>query len=68
MSTRIRIADGEVEYYSRAKRDGSKVRVQGRDWRVIGIVTDMMGGAATTPLADTARGARPQWWVELTEA
>jgi hypothetical protein len=68
MSTRLRIADGEVEYYAKAKRDGGKVRVQGRDWRVLGITTDMMGGAATTSLADTARGARPQWWVELTEA
>jgi hypothetical protein len=68
MSTRLRIADGEVEYYSKAKRDGGKVRALGREWRVIGITTDMMGGAATKALSDPGRGAKPQWWVELTEA
>jgi hypothetical protein len=65
---RFRVADGEVEYYARAKRDGGKVRVQGREWRVLGVTVDMMGGAATKALSDTSKGARPQWWIELTEA
>jgi hypothetical protein len=65
---RFRVSDAEVEYYSRAKRDGGKVRVQGRDWRVLGVTVDMMGGAATKSLSDHSKGARPQWWIELTEA
>ena len=65
---RFRVSDDQVEYYARSKRDGSKVRLQGREWRVQGVTVDMMGGAATKTLADTTKGARPQWWIELVEA
>ena len=65
---RMRIADSEIEHYARAKRDHTKLRVQGRDWYVLGVTVDMMGGAATRALNDPGGGRRPQWWVELTEA
>lgn len=65
---RMRIAASEVEHYAKAKRDGSKVRVQGADWRVLGVTVDMMSGAATRELADVGAGRKPQWWVELSEA
>jgi hypothetical protein len=64
---RMRIADNEIEHYAKAKRDGAKVRVQGRDWRVLGVTVDMMGGAATKALSDVGAGRKPQWWVELAE-
>lgn len=64
---RIRIAASEVEHYAKAKRDGARVRLQGRDWRVLGVTVDMMGGAATKALVDSGAGRKPQWWIELAE-
>lgn len=65
---RMRISAGEVEHYAKAKRDGSKVRVQGVDWRVLGVTVDMMSGAATRELGEVGAGRNPQWWVELSES
>lgn len=51
---RIRISDSSVEYYTRAQRTHTVVRVQARDWYVIGVTADTVSG-------------QQQWWVELSE-
>jgi hypothetical protein len=52
---RIRVTESELQYYAKAKRDNTPVRVQGYSWQVIGITADHVVG-------------EQQYWVELVEA
>ena len=51
---RIRITDNEVPYYTKAEREHTVVRVQGRDCRVAGVTANIIAG-------------QRHWWVELVE-
>jgi hypothetical protein len=64
---RMRIADGEVNYYSDAKRFNKVVRVQGANWRVAGVTADRIPNATKLPTPGAAQGEQQQWWVELSE-
>jgi hypothetical protein len=52
---RIRASETEVQYYAKAKRDNQIVRLQGSNWRVLGVTADHVDG-------------QQQWWIELIEA
>jgi len=65
---RIRVKDTEVEYYSRAKRDGALVRVQGQMWHVQGVTADLVSNPDSIPQFSGSQGEQRQWWVELIEA
>jgi hypothetical protein len=72
---RLRISEGELDFYATAKRDNRPVYVQGRNWRVVGVTADMVGGSVQHGLGDPRSPARvnpaprriAQWWVELSE-
>jgi hypothetical protein len=64
VAMRIRITTDQLPTYTVAKRDGTTVRLQGRDWVVLGVTADTMSGAAGG-LGDPRH--KLQYWVELRE-
>jgi hypothetical protein len=65
---RMRITATELDYYAKAKRDSAIVRVQGANWRVIGVTADRVPNPTKPPvLPNYPQGEQQQWWVELSE-
>jgi hypothetical protein len=65
---RMRITKNELEYYARSKRENTTIRLQGINWRVIGITADWIPNASAQPTPGATQGEQQQWWVELSEA
>lgn len=63
---RIRITADQMPMYATAKRDNATVRLQGREWRVLGVTADTMGGVHGGLMSDPR--FKLQYWVELREA
>jgi hypothetical protein len=64
---RMRITAPEVNYYADAKRFNKIVRVQGLDWRVVGVTADRVPNPSAPPTPGAEQGEQQQWWVELAE-
>jgi hypothetical protein len=64
---RVRAVDHELEYYAQAKRDGLTVRVQSRDWKVVGITADRVPNPSAPPTPGALQGEQQQYWIELQE-